>query len=123
MPRVVHFEIAADDPEQSARFYRRVFGWETAKWEGPVDYWLVKTGEESEPGIDGGISQRSPGFESTYITVDVASVDEATDKVMLAGGQIVREKHPVPGVGYLAYCKDTEGNIFGVMQADPSAGV
>jgi hypothetical protein len=28
---------------------------------------------------------------------------------------------PVPGVGWLAYCKDTEGNIFGMMQADKSA--
>jgi predicted enzyme related to lactoylglutathione lyase len=27
---------------------------------------------------------------------------------------------PVPGVGWLAYCKDPEGNIFGVMQNDPS---
>jgi predicted enzyme related to lactoylglutathione lyase len=29
---------------------------------------------------------------------------------------------PIPGVGWLAYCKDTEGNIFGLMQADPKAG-
>jgi predicted enzyme related to lactoylglutathione lyase len=27
----------------------------------------------------------------------------------------------VAGVGWLAYGKDTEGNIFGVMQADPTA--
>jgi predicted enzyme related to lactoylglutathione lyase len=25
------------------------------------------------------------------------------------------------GVGWLAYCKDTEGHIFGMMQNDPSA--
>jgi predicted enzyme related to lactoylglutathione lyase len=29
---------------------------------------------------------------------------------------------PVPGVGWLAYYKDTEGNIFGVMQDDRQAG-
>ncbi len=30
-------------------------------------------------------------------------------------------KMAVPGVGWLAYCKDTEGNIFGFMQSDETA--
>lgn len=30
-------------------------------------------------------------------------------------------KTAAPGVGWLAYCKDTEGNIFGLMENDPSA--
>ncbi len=30
-------------------------------------------------------------------------------------------KTTLPGVGYLAYCQDTEGNVFGVMQEDRSA--
>jgi hypothetical protein len=28
---------------------------------------------------------------------------------------------PIPGVGWLAYFEDTEGHIFGVMQADTTA--
>jgi predicted enzyme related to lactoylglutathione lyase len=28
---------------------------------------------------------------------------------------------PIPGLGWLAYYKDTEGNIFGMMQPDPNA--
>jgi predicted enzyme related to lactoylglutathione lyase len=28
---------------------------------------------------------------------------------------------PIPGMGWLAYVKDTEGNIFGMMQSDPAA--
>jgi predicted enzyme related to lactoylglutathione lyase len=27
----------------------------------------------------------------------------------------------IPGVGWLCYFKDTEGNIFGMMQNDPAA--
>ncbi len=27
----------------------------------------------------------------------------------------------VPGIGWLAYCIDTEGNTFGVLQADEAA--
>jgi len=30
-------------------------------------------------------------------------------------------KMPIPGVGWLAYAKDTEGNIFGIMQPDANA--
>lgn len=54
MPRVVHFEVHADDPERAANFYSGVFGWELAKWEGPQDYWLITTGPDDEPGINGG---------------------------------------------------------------------
>ena len=27
MPRVVHFELLSDDPEQSVKFFSDVFGW------------------------------------------------------------------------------------------------
>ncbi|MEE9288612.1 MAG: hypothetical protein V3U69_03365 [Bacteroidota bacterium] len=54
-------------------------------------------------------------------TVDVPSVVEFAKKVTSAGGTIVVEKMPVPGVGWLVYCNDTEGNIFGMMQQDESA--
>ncbi|HEV2494165.1 MAG TPA: VOC family protein [Terriglobia bacterium] len=37
MPRVIHFEINADQPERAAKFYTAVFGWEIKKWEGPTD--------------------------------------------------------------------------------------
>src|SRR5207248_9917827 len=41
MPRVVHFEVHADDPERAAKFYRELFGWRVEKWSGPVDYWMI----------------------------------------------------------------------------------
>ena len=43
MPRVVHFEIVADMPERVMKFYKEVFAWEFKKWDGPQDYWFVKT--------------------------------------------------------------------------------
>lgn len=30
-------------------------------------------------------------------------------------------KTAIPGIGYHAYCQDTEGNVFGIMEEDPSA--
>ena len=35
--------------------------------------------------------------------------------------QVALPKMPIPGVGWLAYMKDTEGNVFGMMQADANA--
>jgi hypothetical protein len=118
MPRVVHFEIPADEPERAVKFYEDVFGWEIEKWEGPVDYWLVTTGESSEPGIDGGIERRSEG-DVTRNVVDVADVDEYARKVEGAGGKVVKPKTALPGVGWYAYCADTEGNVFCIMEEDP----
>lgn len=45
MNRVVHFDILAEKPEQLIKFYRKVFGWTFEKWDGPMDYWMIMTGE------------------------------------------------------------------------------
>jgi uncharacterized protein len=125
MARPVHFEIHADDPERAVEFYSAVLGWTFTKWEGPADYWLVTTGPDNEPGINGGLVRRQGGSGDAVIayvcTMDVPSVDDYVDRVVGAGGMVALPKMAVPGVGWLAYCKDTEGNIFGFMQADETA--
>jgi hypothetical protein len=50
--------------------------------------------------------------------MDVANLDESIKVIEDAGGLCVV---PIPGVGWLAYFKDTEGHIFGAMQADLAA--
>jgi uncharacterized protein len=120
MPRVIHFEVTADDPERAVKFYSEVFGWQINKWDGPQDYWLVTTGEAGTPGIDGAIMPRMPGV-AVINTVDVPSVDEYVAKITASGGTVVAPKMAIPSIGYFAYCQDTEGNTFGVMQSDPSA--
>ena len=120
MPRVIHFEIAADDVKRAAKFYSDVFGWKIDKWEGPQEYWLVTTGKEG-PGIDGGLMKRDEHFPPTTNTIDVPSVDDFTAKIGKSGGKVVVPKMAIPGVGWMAYCTDTEGNIFGIMQMDHSA--
>jgi predicted enzyme related to lactoylglutathione lyase len=121
MPRIVHFELTADDPERAVGFYQQVFGWQFNKWGGPQDYWLATTGEQGTPGIDGAIMRRDPNFPTVINTIDVVSVDDAVAKITANGGTVVAPKMPIPGIGYFAYCQDTEGNTFGVMESDPSA--
>jgi len=53
--------------------------------------------------------------------LDVPNVDDYVAKVEAAGGKVTLPKMAIPGVGYLAYCTDPEGNMFGMMQNDPAA--
>lgn len=126
MGRIVHFEIMADDPERAVRFYEEVFGWESSTWEGPFEYWLLTTGPAEEPGIDGAIMRRRdddhPGAGAYVCTADVDSVEDTVKAVEAAGGEVISETETVPGVGYHVYFRDTEGNVFGAMQSDESAG-
>ena len=121
MPRVIHFEIDAAKPERLVNFYEKIFGWKIEKWEGPVEYWLITTGKDDQPGINGGLSKRTESQPTIANTIDIPSVDEFVKKVEKNGGKIVVPKHAIPGVGYIAYFKDPEGNVFGMMQDDPSA--
>ena len=120
MGRPVHFEIPTAEPEQLADFYRQAFGWTITKWEGPMDYWLVTTGEGS-PGIDGAIMRAEGVFERLTNVIDVDAIDDAVGRLESAGAQIVLPKHAVPGVGHVAYFRDPGGNILGIIEADEAA--
>jgi len=114
-------DISADDPQRAIRFYENVFGWRITKWNGPMDYWLITTGEESEPGINAGLAKReNPGQFSTPF-IGVRSVDEYAAKVELGGGTIIQPKMAIPGIGYLIAFRDTEGNTLGMIEKDESA--
>ena len=121
MPRPMHFEIPADDPSRAMAFYEEVFQWSFQKWDGPQDYWLVTTGADPEPGINGGLAQRNPAMPQAVNTIGVQALDETLREVEKQGGRILMPRMAIPGVGWLAYCQDTEGNAFGLMQADPKA--
>lgn len=123
MTRVIHFEIAAADPAALVEFYEHTFGWAAEKWEGPVDYWLVETGEGTEPGIDGAIMPRDgpdPDADAPsggYLcTLAVGDLDAALDDVAANGGSTVGEPQEIPEVGRHAYAADPAGNRFGLME-------
>jgi uncharacterized protein len=128
MPRPIHFEIQAADPKPAIAFYSALFSWSFNKWEGPQDYWLIKTGEKDTMGIDGGLlPRRGPppvamqAVNAYVCTVGVDNLDATLRKVGELGTMVVVPKMAVPGVGWLAYAADTEGNIFGMLQPDAAA--
>ena len=128
MNRVVHFEIHAKDLDKVQKFYADVFGWNiTNLGEQMGNYRMVSTGEnvpgDKWPGINGGITPRmgepSAGGQPVnafVCTISVDNLDNYIDKVKNAGGTLALDKMDVPGVGWLAYCKDVEENIFGMLQ-------
>jgi len=120
MSRVVHFELAADDPTRALKFYEKVLGWTFTKY-GEMEYYLVTTGDAGEPGINGALQKRIEAWPALVNTVDVKSLETAVAAVEANGGTVIERRMVIPGVGYLAYVKDTEGNTLGMMQEDLNA--
>jgi hypothetical protein len=126
--RVIHFEIHATQPERAIAFYTGVLGWKFEKWDGPMPYWMICTGDDGEPGINGGLLPRQgaaptagQGMNAYVCTVGTANLKALLGQVTEKGGTIVLPTMAIPGIGWLAYAADTEGNIFGMMQNDPTA--
>ena len=121
MNRVTHFEISAEKPEKVISFYEKAFNWRFEKWGGPMEYWMIMTGDEKKPGIDGGLKMRDEMGTNTVNTIDVVDIDESIENVTKNGGKITVPKMAIPGVGWIAYFTDPQGNVFGIMQSDESA--
>ncbi len=131
MNRPIHFEIQAVDPERAAQFYTGVFGWDIQKWEGGMmEYWMIMTApkESTEAGINGGLLRRPAetppqqcGANAAVITMLVENYDECAEKITKAGGVVAMPKFALPGMAWQGYFLDTEGNTFGIHQADVNA--
>ena len=121
MPRISYLDFSADDPDRAVNFYSKVFGWQINKWDGPKEYWEIKTGESSEPGIDGGLSKRERIGEWTTPFIDISSIDNYISKIESNGGKIIQPKTPIPSIGYMLLFKDTESNTIGLFEENKQA--
>lgn len=129
MPKVVHFEIPAEDLSRAREFYGTVFGWrlDTTPMPGGGDYTSVVTTpvDEStqlptEPGaINGGLVQRDQSMPAPVITIDVDAIDATLQEVEAGGGTTVTPRTAIPGMGAFAYFKDPEGNVMGLWETTP----
>ena len=103
MPRPIHFEIHAADPQRAIAFYSQLFGWTFTQW-GTESYWLVGTGERSEPGIDGGLTLRRgdapaemAAVNAFVCTVGVDDLDAMVGRLTALGGKVALPKMPMRG--------------------------
>ena len=130
MNKVTHFEFPWDDKNRAKSFYETVFGWKSFEWEqfgytsyqtGPIDEKMQPT----ETGfINGGSSKRDPQMPYPMFYIDVKDIDETLKQIVKKGGSVVRDKTPLGeggSMGYLAWFKDSEGNILGLSQYNKKA--
>lgn len=120
MSRVIWFDMKAPEPKKAIDFYTAVFGWTFTKSNMPMDYWLIKTGDEKAPGIDGGLASGTPVHPAVN-TIGVEDLNATLEKVNLHGGKVLSPRSPIPGVGWFASFEDPSGNQFGLEQNDPLA--
>ena len=127
---ICHFEIPADEPKRAAQFYSGLFGWDIKGWDDPANKAEImmvatvptdETGRPSRPGVNGMILKRQNPHHPFANYIIVENVDDYLAKAAALGGQVAMPRMPVPGRGWFAYFKDTEGNIMGLWQVDPSA--
>lgn len=119
MAKVIHFEIPVDQPDRAQAFYRDLVGWEPQGY-GDMGYWLVN-GAEDDPGADGALVSRGEVHQSPVLVIGVDDLDVSLARVPALGGEVLQGRMPVPGVGWSAYVKDTEGNTIGLFQPDEAA--
>ena len=127
---VAHFEIYADDTDALSTFYTTLFDWTIEHRPGMEGYGFIKTvdtgakGVASQPGgINGGIYGTPPGatkeLNAFSCVIGVENVDQSMDKVKAAGGELLGDKMDIPTIGTFIRCRDTEGNIFTMLQPLP----
>ena len=121
MPRISYLDFSAEDPERAVNFYNKIFGWQINKWDGPMEYWEIKTGEPNELGIDGGLYKRDRIGQWTTPFINVSSVDQYIAKIESGGGRIIQPKSAIPGIGYTLLFKDTESNTIGLFEENKNA--
>ncbi len=111
---IVHFEVPAGDADRAQGFYSSVFGWpiESSGFPG-IDYRMV----QGEPG--GAVYASEGGADGITIYFGSEDIEATLGQIRGAGGE-AEDRQPIPGVGWFARCKDTEGNSFSVFQSDES---
>lgn len=128
---VVHFEMPYRDAARAARFYAEAFGWRMEPLgEAMGGYMLAHTAvADAKPGrpagaIDGGLFPHKPDWPDQHpaIVIAVPDIAAAMRRVRAAGGEVLGEPMPIPGVGDYVAFRDTEGNRHAMLKPLPMAG-
>lgn len=131
MNPVIHFEMPAQDRKRMVNFYTKAFGWKTEQLGADMgNYVVVNTTENDANGrpkaggtINGGFYQRTDDPMTHYpsVVIGVDDIHAAMKKVKEAGGKVIGEPMPIPGVGTFISIIDTEGNRVSMLQPRPGA--
>jgi predicted enzyme related to lactoylglutathione lyase len=120
---IVFFEIPADDVAKMKDFYKAVFDWKVIDIPGQdMEYTIFHTvptdenGMLKEPGVNGGLYKRKDPSQVPINYIQVESIEDYLDKAVRNGGKVLMAKMTVPGMGFVAWIADPEGNPLGLIQ-------
>ncbi len=121
MPNIVHVDVPADDTERARTFHGALFGWKFQIPAGDADFFLFEPADGSgAPGV--GLEKRESRDQGILVYVGVDSIAEYSKRVEELGGEIAIPFTPIPGgYGALAVCRDTENNLFGLLEPPPNS--
>ncbi|MGH9838783.1 MAG: VOC family protein [Blastocatellia bacterium] len=104
---VVQWQMIVKNPDRSAEFYGRLFGW-TVNADNALGYRMVNTG--SERGIQGGIWPAPPDAHAfVQLFVEVGDVAAYVEKAVGMGANVIIPPQKLPDGDEMAVIHDPEG--------------
>jgi uncharacterized protein len=97
-----------------------IYGWKVTWWAGSPGYWLISAGQ-NERDVDDCRAGLPLAADASLEVASTPAIDQFVATVKTRGGKVIVPKMTVPGKGWLVYCQDTEGTVFGIVQDDGAA--
>lgn len=103
---VVGWQIVSPEPDETATFLGKLFGWRTIR-DNPLAYREVRAGEG---GMHGGVWP-APRDARPFVQlfVEVADIDACVEQAVALGAQVVVPKSALPEGGAMAVFLDPQG--------------
>jgi predicted enzyme related to lactoylglutathione lyase len=115
--KIVHFELPAADASRAVGFWGGLFGWQFVDSATPgLDYRMVQVSDDQ----GGAVFPSEKAGTGPIVYFETDDVEASIAKARELGGE-AEDKLPVPGHGWFAACKDSEGNSFCLWEPDESA--
>jgi predicted enzyme related to lactoylglutathione lyase len=115
-------ELGTSDPQKAKDFYATLFGWAAESFPGPMEYTMLKKGQENV----GGMYEITPDMGPipphwlTYFAV--ADCDATVQQATQNGGSVMKPAEDIPGVGRFAILRDPASAVFAILKpATPEA--
>ncbi len=121
MSAIVHFDVPTDDVERAKKFYSELLEWKFESFPAMQYNLITTTNLDGTMGVGGGMGKRMDPSQRIMNYFGIRSIDAAMEQVKSLGGKVLSEKMAVPGMGFLANCMDTEGNMFGLWEENTQA--
>jgi predicted enzyme related to lactoylglutathione lyase len=119
---LVWADIPVLDMDRARAFYAHLFGWPVDLMPGTTEVALLMptgTGDPSDVSGDLVLNFGAPSTThgATVYLSSMGDIDGMVARAVEAGGSVVRDKAFMgPGIGWLAYIRDSEGNRIGIQQ-------